>query len=155
MSCKHESKGTRLLETSAFMYAVAAGTAQNPAAHGNVCVHVECQQCGARRKVLINGHHLEHGPWGEDRMARLAIAERLEAHAAKLARDAVLISTKANVDGQILRVRIGNDGYLHGTGCPHTADHVLQALALAPHVLEAARELRLACMAAQDARANV
>ena len=41
-----------------------AARKQNPAAHGNV-TRVETCTCGAERKVNINGHHTERGPWQE------------------------------------------------------------------------------------------
>lgn len=39
---------------------------QNPvrAAHGNVRVRHWCR-CGAHRDILVNGHHVERGPWIE------------------------------------------------------------------------------------------
>ena len=37
---------------------------ENPAAHGNVCRHQTCN-CGATRRVNINGGHREAGEWIE------------------------------------------------------------------------------------------
>lgn len=37
-------------------------TDENPAAHGNIQVTETCR-CGAERKVLINGPHMEYSPW--------------------------------------------------------------------------------------------
>ena len=37
---------------------------QNPAAHGNIEVIATCR-CGARRRTLVNQHHVERGRWVE------------------------------------------------------------------------------------------
>lgn len=41
---------------------VAKGSAQNPMAHGNICVIDVCS-CGASRRTNVNGPHVERGPW--------------------------------------------------------------------------------------------
>lgn len=37
----------------------------NPAAHGGVSCTEVCDDCGAERKVNVNGRHAEYGPWIE------------------------------------------------------------------------------------------
>ena len=58
-------------------------TDENPAAHGNICVLVECVACGARRHELHNGRHAEVAPWYDERgrreRERRAEAKHLEA----------------------------------------------------------------------------
>lgn len=36
-------------------------THENRAAHGNVVVTEECEECGGRREVNVNGRHVEYG----------------------------------------------------------------------------------------------
>jgi hypothetical protein len=36
---------------------------ENRAAHGGVCHTEVCSRCGARRRVNVNGLHVEYGPW--------------------------------------------------------------------------------------------
>jgi len=43
--------------------AVRPYTEQNPAAHGHVTFVMECDRCGARRKVNENQGFIEVGPW--------------------------------------------------------------------------------------------
>ena len=47
-----------------------AGGDENRAAHGGICVEVECSRCGARRSENRNGGHIECGPWGPSRSQR-------------------------------------------------------------------------------------
>lgn len=68
--CPHLA--TRDVRTRCYTGSVARE--ENRAAHGNICVTVECIGCGAARLELRNGRHEELGPWGPSR------AEREHAH---------------------------------------------------------------------------
>jgi len=51
---------------------------ENKAAHGCVCITVECRDCGARREENRNWLHVERGPWGPSRDERRAKVEQLQ-----------------------------------------------------------------------------
>ena len=70
MKCKHSK--TTVIETSGFTGSVARYpyTDENPAAHGNITVIEECEQCGAQRAVNINQSFHEYGTWGPSRSMR-------------------------------------------------------------------------------------
>jgi len=69
MSCTHTS--TTDIATRCFTSSVAwPHSDEDPAAHGGVCVEVECDACGARRRENRNGRHVELGPWGPTRSER-------------------------------------------------------------------------------------
>lgn len=74
MTCDH--KETRELTTRCYDGPVVVHD-QNPAAHGDITVEVECARCGARRSENLNGCHAEEGPWGPSRAERQAHADRL------------------------------------------------------------------------------
>jgi len=38
-------------------------TCENRAAHGGIKYTVRCERCGATRDQLVNGRHVEVGPW--------------------------------------------------------------------------------------------
>ena len=62
----------KLLDHEAQVLAVArySYTDENPAAHGNITVIEECEQCGAQRTVNINQSFHEYGTWGPSRSMR-------------------------------------------------------------------------------------
>ena len=63
MKCKHLK--TTVIETFGFTGPVARYpyTDENPAAHGNITVIEECEQCGAQRAVNINQNFYEYSTW--------------------------------------------------------------------------------------------
>jgi hypothetical protein len=74
VACQHGA--TRDLSEGPFLAPVSRRD-ETPAAHGCICVIVECVACGARRSENRNGLHKETGPWGADRVARFARLRRL------------------------------------------------------------------------------
>jgi hypothetical protein len=42
-------------------------TAENRAAHGGITRKQRCADCGATRRVNINGQHKEYSPWSAKR----------------------------------------------------------------------------------------
>jgi hypothetical protein len=149
--CRHET--TRELGTSCYAGPVAAAGDENRAAHGNVCVAEECRACGARRERLVNGCHVEEGPWGPSRAAREIEAREAERVVRALieARPAPCTLTRG---GEAVRVEIDHEGYLvvHGEDRLPSVDDIAAAT---PALVDYARELRLAALAAQRARADV
>lgn len=75
--CTHS--GDRVVQTHCFGGPVSRNA--NPAAHGNICDTEECWTCGARREVNLNGRHVEVGPWGLSRRARIEAAKAAVASA--------------------------------------------------------------------------
>ena len=63
MMCTHPTS-RRTEQVYPFMGSVVAiGQPQNPAAHGNVCVLIECGVCGAVRRENRNHGHRERSAW--------------------------------------------------------------------------------------------
>ena len=60
--CKHTK--TREINVTPYFGPVADNVDdQNPKAHGNITVSVECVECGAWRRVNVNQGHREFGAW--------------------------------------------------------------------------------------------
>jgi hypothetical protein len=60
--CRH--KETRTVSERCFSGPVSREK-ENRAAHGNITVTEECTACKQRRRLNINGRHVEFGDWGE------------------------------------------------------------------------------------------
>ena len=54
--------GIERTTTRPYFSPVAKPGKENPAAWGNICYRRECV-CGAYRDELVNGRHVERGPW--------------------------------------------------------------------------------------------
>lgn len=62
--CKHTTTREVPGSTRCYTGSVAEAGQENRAAHGGIQYTQECEGCGARRYVLVNGSHHECGPWG-------------------------------------------------------------------------------------------
>lgn len=113
-NCAHGT--TREISADGYSGSVATSIyAENRAAHGNIDVTVECVACGARRHELINGLHIEVGPWGPTRGEREAAARRVADLAAIAQRAADRRHASARV--RVLRVVV-DDAMLSIDGGP-------------------------------------
>ena len=87
--CKHPpAKHKEVGDPHCFSHPVAIEpfTHENPAAHGNIRVEVECTACGGRRSENVNQNHIEVSPWtdhrgDEERERRLQIHRNEQAKA--------------------------------------------------------------------------
>lgn len=152
-SCDHAS--TRDVRTTGYNYPVAVPpyTDENRGAHGNVCVRVECETCGAERDELRNGVHEEVSPWGLDRVARAEVA-RIEHAAGQEAARAVLslalkarpkpVTVRHKTDGPVT-VSIDDEGFINVRG-PHRGHDAL-LIALQSGLVEPAARVRRAAIA--------
>jgi len=71
--CSHE----HTFEASTRCFSGPVSSDENKAAHGCVCITVECRDCGTRREENRNWLHVERGPWGPSRDERRDEVERL------------------------------------------------------------------------------
>lgn len=145
-ACSH--RRTRDLATHAYTGPVAGPRGEvNRAAHGCVCVTVECVSCGARRDENRNQWHLELGPWGPTRAARQRAAEDARTAASALAarRPAPITLTRGDQEREVW---IDCDGYLVVVGGSIPDEAIASA---APDFLDAAQRLRRAVLAAERA----
>jgi hypothetical protein len=123
---------------------------ENPVAHGNVCVEVECTLCGAHRLENHNGGQVEEGAWGPSREERAAKARAAEARVRQLigAAPAPIQLVRGE---QTTRVSIDDDGMLTAVG-EATGEDIVAA---APKFVEFAASLRQAVIEAEELRAAV
>lgn len=125
MVCEHPSFKT--IRTTCYIGSVAQGDQENRAAHGGVCVHEECDACGARRKCNINQGHVEVGPWGPSREERQAAADAMKRKVLELPRlNPIEIKGTA---GQPVVVNQDADGFLIFDGAvPGTEKYLAVAI---------------------------
>jgi len=64
MKCKHATTTTDATSVRCYAGSVAVGQHENRAAHGCITQVEQCLDCGAERRVNVNGVHYELGPWG-------------------------------------------------------------------------------------------
>jgi hypothetical protein len=128
------------------------GADENPAAHGGVCVDVECTRCGARRSENRNQGHSEAGPWGPPRAAREARAAELAARARRALAEVSEI-TLWHPSGRSATLRLDQEGYIVAEGLRD--DEVAAAAAAAPEWFRAACAAREAVIAAEAAAREV
>lgn len=146
MSCQHIA--TKITRTRCYSSSVNTWD-PNPAAHGGVCEDVECLDCGARRSENLNGRHEEQGQWGPTREERRQTAALAESAArALVARRPAPLSFRRGEESA--SVGIDEEGYLVSDG--PTGEQIAMT---APEFVEAAKALRAAVVAAEDARADV
>ena len=145
--CSH----TETVESNVRAFFGAVSRDENPAAHGGVCHTETCVQCGARRRVNSNGRHTEEGPWGEDRAARESAARQAESVVRALVerRPADVTLTRGDATA---RVRIDRDGFLSVSAGGPSGPELAAAL---PELVAYARELRAACVHAEELRRDV
>lgn len=65
ITCATSRRHSHAAETSTegpYVGPVAVPAYQHPPAHGGICRTERCE-CGAVRRVLVNGRHLEIGGW--------------------------------------------------------------------------------------------
>lgn len=150
VSCPHAS--VRTVATRGYGGSVASSAdEENRAAHGNICDEQECRSCGARRKVNINGRHVEHGPWGpslEERRETLRIA-RARVPASPPAIEVV------HSDGRRVGVSVDHEGMIVIVPGVGRADEDRILRALPPAWLAAATATRRGVLAVSAAESEV
>jgi len=67
MKCKHATTTTDATSVRCYAGPVAVAGHENRAAHGCITQVERCLDCGAERRVNVNGVHYEVGPWGPSR----------------------------------------------------------------------------------------
>lgn len=141
--CAHDE--TKEIQTRGFQAPL--GPNENPAAHGGVCVTVECVACGMRRAENHNAGQLEAGPWaGPTRAERIRSASAADVAVSQLRHRAREL--RRQVGG--LTLTIASDGALLTDG-PHTEEEALSAWHSWPAGLTAATALRNAVLTAERA----
>jgi hypothetical protein len=110
ITCKHANVKTLSVTGFGGEVSVAPYTATKPSAHGNITEHVECTDCGARRRENINGLHVEVSPWRGSAAEREAVVARARAEA-KRTRPEPVTMTRGS-DGATVVVAVNADGQL-------------------------------------------
>lgn len=151
MNCTHTE--TKDVATRAFRGSVSRD--ENPAAHGGVCVDVECTGCGAHRSENRNAGHIEVSPWGATREERRTEARRAAERVLEILEHRPKSCT-VSCDGTTVRVAIDEDGTLvlrAERGDFKASDEV--AIIKASGLLPYARGLREAVLTAEGLRAAI
>ncbi len=107
--CSHEKTNERGTYCFTGDVSVWGKTDSNPAAHGNIVVHVECAHCGARRRENINGLHCEVSPWLGSRAEREQAISAARLALAQLQRPAKITLYRGN---ETADVWVDSAGYL-------------------------------------------
>jgi hypothetical protein len=120
-TCKHE-KTKQEGRDYGFTCSVAVYpyTAENRAAHGNICYTEKCCSCGALRSVNVNGSHMEFSPWGptqdererrerEEAARKLAEVQRQEDSAMKAHGAEVIEVREREGFSTMVEVKIGGE----------------------------------------------
>ncbi len=123
---------------------------ENRAAHGGVCVTVECRSCGARRGENRNGRHVEVGAWGLTREQREAKAREAARVVSALVERRPGDVTLRSDSGAEATVGVDREGYLVVRGAKQPdGQHIYAAV---PALVDYARELRAAHVHAEKLR---